>query len=139
MSTADGGDEDGIGNLAAVVPANGDNGTTKVTYPPPEAFEIPLEDENADSLIKKHPPKRLERLEAQPTTPPSIEDLEEKLATAEIRRQQFLASRAQKTVTQEKSDNDEDEEKVDEDKITEETEGDESKEGEQQETEKEKD
>ncbi|EAT34362.1 AAEL013388-PA [Aedes aegypti] len=74
---------------------------------PSEAFEIPLDDENPDSLIKKHPPLRLKRLEEHTTTPPSIEDLEGKLATAEIRRQQFLASRAQKTTTIDKPDNDE--------------------------------
>ncbi|XP_053686072.1 uncharacterized protein LOC128735614 [Sabethes cyaneus] len=70
---------------------------------PPEAFEIPLDDDNPESLIKKHPPKRLKRLEEQTSDPPSIEDLEEKLATAEIRRQQFLASRVQKTTTLEHS------------------------------------
>uniref|UniRef100_A0A182P9N6 Uncharacterized protein n=1 Tax=Anopheles epiroticus TaxID=199890 RepID=A0A182P9N6_9DIPT len=64
----------------------------------PEAFEIPLGDaEHPDSLIKKHPPRRLKRLEEQSSTTPSIEDLEEKLATAETRRQQFLANRSQKT------------------------------------------
>uniref|UniRef100_A0A182ITJ3 Uncharacterized protein n=2 Tax=Anopheles atroparvus TaxID=41427 RepID=A0A182ITJ3_ANOAO len=90
----------GCGPSNAAVPVAGEGISTisKLVYPRPEAFEIPLDDEeNAGSLIKKHPPKRLKRLEEQPSTSPSIEDLEEKLATAEIRRQQFLANRSQKT------------------------------------------
>ncbi|XP_055538268.1 uncharacterized protein LOC129725895, partial [Wyeomyia smithii] len=71
---------------------------------PPEAFEIPLDDESPDeSLIKKHPPKRLKRLEETSSNTPSLEELEEKLATAEMRRQLFLASRVQKTTTVEYS------------------------------------
>ncbi|XP_038111707.1 uncharacterized protein LOC6040288 isoform X2 [Culex quinquefasciatus] len=71
---------------------------------PSEAFEVPLDDaDNADSLIRKHPPKRLQRLEEQPGSPPTIDELEEKLATAEMRRQQFLASRSQKTLTLDKT------------------------------------
>ncbi|XP_058829297.1 uncharacterized protein LOC131688792 [Topomyia yanbarensis] len=82
---------------SSAVPVDGDSAsTTTKAYPPPEAFEIPLDDENPESLIKKHPPKRLKRLEEQTSDPPSIEDLEEKLATAEMRRQQFLASRVPK-------------------------------------------
>ncbi|XP_055629927.1 uncharacterized protein LOC129770841 [Toxorhynchites rutilus septentrionalis] len=92
---------------SAAVPVDGDNTSngSKGTYPPPEAFEIPLDVDNPESLIKKHPPKRLKRLEERPTTPKSIEDLEEKLATAEMRRQQFLASRCNKTTTIEKAEN----------------------------------
>ncbi|KXJ82311.1 uncharacterized protein LOC109407806 isoform X1 [Aedes albopictus] len=96
-------------SAVAAVSSDGDgtsNGT-KNSYPPSEAFEIPLDDENPDSLIKKHPPLRLKRLEEHSTTPPSIEDLEGKLATAEVRRQQFLASRVQKTTIIDKTDNDE--------------------------------
>ncbi|XP_058125173.1 uncharacterized protein LOC131285461 [Anopheles ziemanni] len=91
----------GCGPSNAAVPVAGEGISTisKLVYPRPEAFEIPLDDdgENAGSLIKKHPPKRLKRLEEQSSSSPSIEDLEEKLATAEIRRQQFLANRSQKT------------------------------------------
>jgi hypothetical protein len=58
---------------------------------PSEAFEIPIaenDDDNQSSLIKKHPPKRLKRLEELQPQPQTIEGLEEKLATAEVRRQQ---------------------------------------------------
>lgn len=54
---------------------------------PGEAFEVSLE-EDSDSIIKKHPPKRLQRLVDAPTTQTTIEELEEKLANAEIRRNQ---------------------------------------------------
>uniref|UniRef100_A0A182M441 Uncharacterized protein n=1 Tax=Anopheles culicifacies TaxID=139723 RepID=A0A182M441_9DIPT len=90
----------GCGPSNAAVPVAGEGVSTisKLVYPRPEAFEIPLGDtENPDSLIKKHPPRRLKRLEEQSSSTPSIEDLEEKLATAESRRQQFLANRSQKT------------------------------------------
>lgn len=61
---------------------------------PPTSFEIPLEEElsvgdGEDSLIKKHPPlpKRLEeRLTKQLSPPPTISDLCDKLASAELRR-----------------------------------------------------
>lgn len=54
---------------------------------PPTSFEIPLELE-ADSLIKKHPPKRLEeRLTKQLSPPQTISELSDKLANAELRRQ----------------------------------------------------
>lgn len=57
---------------------------------PSEAFVIPFDDNGTNGLIKKHPPKRLQRLEEQSNTlaPPTIEDLEEKLATAELRRKE---------------------------------------------------
>lgn len=55
---------------------------------PPEAFEVAFEGDSDESIIKKHPPKRLlQRLVETPNpSPPTIEDLEEKLANAEIRR-----------------------------------------------------
>ncbi|XP_050067558.1 uncharacterized protein LOC126556343 [Anopheles maculipalpis] len=90
----------GCGPSNAAVPVTGEGVSTisKLVYPRPEAFEIPLGDsDNPESLIKKHPPRRLKRLEEQSSSTPSIEDLEEKLATAESRRQQFLANRSQKT------------------------------------------
>ncbi|XP_053678097.1 uncharacterized protein LOC128728493 [Anopheles nili] len=88
----------GPSNTAGPVAGEGIATISKLVYPRPEAFEIPLGDENnPDSLIKKHPPRRLKRLEEQSGSMPSIEDLEEKLSTAETRRQQFLANRSQKT------------------------------------------
>lgn len=60
----------------------------KFILAPPEAFEIPVVPDE-ESIIKKHPPKRLQKLlEDRPQTPSTIEDLEEKLAKAEIRRQE---------------------------------------------------
>lgn len=56
---------------------------------PPEAFEVSLSDES-ESIIKKHPPKRLQRLVDAPSTQTTIEELEEKLANAEIRRNQVV-------------------------------------------------
>lgn len=52
-------------------------------------FVVPLNDEK-DSLIKKHPPKRFQRLEEQPHSPPALtlKMLEDKLAEAEQRRLQ---------------------------------------------------
>jgi hypothetical protein len=55
---------------------------------PSEAFEIPIAEVDEDkqsSLIKKHPPKRLKRLEELQPQPPTIEGLEEKLATGELK------------------------------------------------------
>ncbi|RZF45736.1 hypothetical protein LSTR_LSTR011875 [Laodelphax striatellus] len=64
------------------------------------AFEVPLDDdeggEDGPSLIKKHPPKRLQRLEDQQPTPNLTHQvLDEKLAEAEQRRQQILNQRIQ--------------------------------------------
>uniref|UniRef100_A0A182YF83 Uncharacterized protein n=1 Tax=Anopheles stephensi TaxID=30069 RepID=A0A182YF83_ANOST len=90
----------GCGPSNAAVPVAGEGVSTisKLVYPRPEAFEIPLGDtETPESLIRKHPPRRLKRLEEQSSSTPSMEELEEKLATAETRRQQFLANRSQKT------------------------------------------
>ncbi|XP_052873298.1 uncharacterized protein LOC128278608 [Anopheles cruzii] len=88
----------GPSNGAVPVAGEGISTISKLVYPRPEAFEVPLGDpENPDGIIKKHPPKRLKRLEEQSSSTNSLEDLEEKLATAEIRRQQFLANRSQKT------------------------------------------
>ncbi|XP_056636849.1 uncharacterized protein LOC130445305 [Diorhabda sublineata] len=61
------------------------------------SFEIAFEEEdNDDSIVKKHPPKRiLERLEEPSTSPVTLEKLQEKLDEAETRRQQILAQRIQ--------------------------------------------
>lgn len=54
------------------------------------SFEIAFEENNEESIIKRHPPKRLQKLEEQQTVPSdlSLEKLQEKLDEAEIRRQQ---------------------------------------------------
>ncbi|CAD7089651.1 unnamed protein product [Hermetia illucens] len=71
-----------------------------VQYPPAEAFEIPIADGHEhggdDSLIRKHPPKRLQRLTEVPLVETTIEDLEEKLAKADIRRQRYLQEKAER-------------------------------------------
>ncbi|XP_037052525.1 uncharacterized protein LOC119086057 [Bradysia coprophila] len=80
--------------VSAATKENGINEQTEADrkYPPAEAFVVPLDDE-ADSIIKKHPPKRLQRLVDTPATETTIEELEEKLANAELRRNQFLSDR----------------------------------------------
>ncbi|KAJ8921614.1 hypothetical protein NQ315_010523 [Exocentrus adspersus] len=60
------------------------------------SFEIAFEEEGSEeSIIKKHPPKRFQRLEEQQTSPITLDKLQEKLEEAEIRRQQILAQRVQ--------------------------------------------
>ncbi|KAI4458657.1 hypothetical protein MML48_7g00015223 [Holotrichia oblita] len=61
------------------------------------SFEIPADDDQGgDSIIKKHPPKRFQKLEDQQTHPTlSLVKLQEKLDEAEIRRQQILQQRIQ--------------------------------------------
>ncbi|CAH0767651.1 unnamed protein product [Bemisia tabaci] len=63
-------------------------------YPAPVAFEVPLE-EGEESLVKKHPPKRLQRLEDQQSPNITAKDIESKLAEAEQRRLQILNQRIQ--------------------------------------------
>lgn len=65
---------------------------------PAEAFEVPLDDDDetgtgdastgSSSIIKRHPPKRLLQRLVEPSYNQTIEDLEEKLANAELRRNQ---------------------------------------------------
>lgn len=58
------------------------------------AFEVPLHDPaDEDSLIRKHPPRRLQRLEEQPVSPPTLQELQDKLAEAQQRRLQVILSR----------------------------------------------
>ncbi|KAJ8974122.1 hypothetical protein NQ317_000652 [Molorchus minor] len=60
------------------------------------SFEIAFDgDGSEESIIKKHPPKRFQRLEDPPTSPITLNKLQEKLEEAEIRRQQILAQRVQ--------------------------------------------
>lgn len=59
------------------------------------SFDIAFEDDN-ESIIRKHPPKRFQKLEEQQTSPNlSLTRLQEKLDEAEIRRQQILQQRIQ--------------------------------------------
>lgn len=61
---------------------------------PGEAFDVPLEAEGDESIIKKHPPKRIQKLlDERPATPQTIESLEAKLANAQMRRQKILLDR----------------------------------------------
>lgn len=55
------------------------------------AFSVPLT-EDEDSVVKKHPPKRLRMLEEQNSPPLTHQMLLEKLADAEQRRQQVRKS-----------------------------------------------
>lgn len=55
------------------------------------AFSVPLTDDE-ESLVKKHPPKRLRKLEGEQSPPLTREMLTEKLAEAEQRRQQVTRS-----------------------------------------------
>ncbi|XP_019878684.1 uncharacterized protein LOC109606583 [Aethina tumida] len=61
------------------------------------SFEIAFEeDKDGESIIKKHPPKRFQKLEEQQTSPTvTLVKLQEKLEEAEIRRQQILQQRVQ--------------------------------------------
>ncbi|XP_017779113.1 PREDICTED: uncharacterized protein LOC108564549 [Nicrophorus vespilloides] len=60
------------------------------------SFDIAFGEEADESIIKKHPPKRFQRLEEQQqeeTPNLSLAKLQEKLDEAEIRRQQILKQR----------------------------------------------
>ncbi|RZC35126.1 uncharacterized protein BDFB_008844 [Asbolus verrucosus] len=60
------------------------------------SFEIAFQEEGEESIIKKHPPKRFQRLDEQQTSPTvTLVKLQEKLDEAEIRRQQILQQRVQ--------------------------------------------
>ncbi|CAH0552845.1 unnamed protein product [Brassicogethes aeneus] len=60
------------------------------------SFEIAFDKEEKDeSIIKKHPPKRFQKLEGQISPNSTLNKLQEKLEEAEIRRQQILAQRVQ--------------------------------------------
>lgn len=62
------------------------------------AFEVPLHDPaDEDSLIRKHPPRRLQRLEEQPVSPPTLQELQDKLAEAQQRRLQVALPRLHDT------------------------------------------
>ncbi|XP_022904389.1 uncharacterized protein [Onthophagus taurus] len=63
------------------------------------SFEVPMLKES-ESIIKKHPPRRFQKLEEQQTSPSlSLVKLREKLDEAEIRRQQILQQRVQSAKT----------------------------------------
>lgn len=78
------------------------NVSPRISPAPAEAFEIPLDnivgsaDTSEGSIIKRHPPKRLLQRLAEPAsnqTQTTIEDLEEKLANAEVRRNKVYSQR----------------------------------------------
>lgn len=53
------------------------------------SFEIAFQEEGEESIIRKHPPKRFQRLEEQQMSPATtLNKLQEKLDEADIRRQQ---------------------------------------------------
>ncbi|XP_027844223.2 uncharacterized protein LOC114124962 isoform X1 [Aphis gossypii] len=64
----------------------------------PIAFSVPLTEEE-ESVVKKHPPKRLRMLEGQQSPPLTHEMLLEKMADAENRRQQILSQRIESAKT----------------------------------------
>jgi len=72
--------------------------------PKPVAFDIPMdenepanEQENSsDSIVKKHPPKRLQRLEEQSKPVITAEDIEEKQRKAEERRLEIIEEKVTK-------------------------------------------
>ncbi|KAK7073376.1 hypothetical protein SK128_016706 [Halocaridina rubra] len=64
------------------------------------AFEVAPPEEQSDSLIKKHPPRKFQKLEdQQQNTSLTQEILEEKQAIAEKRRQEILSQRVQSAKT----------------------------------------
>ncbi|XKL61629.1 hypothetical protein PGB90_001462 [Kerria lacca] len=77
---------------------NGDGSNEDL--PSPVAFVVPLNDTD-ESLVKKHPPKRFQRLEEQQISPPVITHkmLQDKLAEAEQRRLQILNERIESAKT----------------------------------------
>lgn len=83
----------GCGGSTAVQPAPDDFKGGKMPPIPqsPVAFEVTLDD--ANNLVKRHPPKRLQRLGEQPTSPITHETIAERLAEAEARRLQLLNQR----------------------------------------------
>ncbi|UYV74464.1 mig-6 [Cordylochernes scorpioides] len=75
------------------------------TLPKPVAFEVTLDDQ-AESIVKKHPPKRIQqRLEDQ-TPAVTAQELEEKLQRAEERRQEILQERIRSSKKAQKAMND---------------------------------
>ncbi|EEB18506.1 hypothetical protein Phum_PHUM516590, partial [Pediculus humanus corporis] len=62
---------------------------------PPLAFDIPADDE--ESIIKKHPPKKIKKLQKNENLTKTLthEELNAKLQEAEMRRREFLNQRIQ--------------------------------------------
>ncbi|VVC37671.1 Protein of unknown function DUF4619 [Cinara cedri] len=78
---------------------NEEPGDMKMDRPSPIAFSVPLT-EDEESLVKKHPPKRLRMMQEGPQSPPlTHEMLLEKLAEADQRRQQILSQRIESAKT----------------------------------------
>ncbi|KAF5277439.1 hypothetical protein FQA39_LY06252 [Lamprigera yunnana] len=60
------------------------------------SFDIPFDEDEGESIIKKHPPKRFQKLEGDENSSHlSLDQLQEKLDEADLRRQQILQSRIQ--------------------------------------------
>ncbi|BES99628.1 Hypothetical protein NTJ_12445 [Nesidiocoris tenuis] len=66
------------------------------------AFEVPIED-GETNIIKKHPPKRFQKLEDQQISSLTHRLLDEKQAEAEQRRQQILSQRVQSAKVRQKT------------------------------------
>ncbi|CAM1325424.1 Uncharacterised protein g8942 [Pycnogonum litorale] len=66
--------------------------STPQPVPEPVSFEIPLND-NEESLVKKHPPLKFQRLQEQEKVQLTKEEIEAKAHEAEIRRNSHLQER----------------------------------------------
>ncbi|KAJ8044956.1 hypothetical protein HOLleu_07861 [Holothuria leucospilota] len=64
------------------------NNNVKPVYQKGVAFEVDLKDGNKESLIKKHPPRRLQKLENAPRPKLTLEELEEQQKISSKRRLQ---------------------------------------------------
>ncbi|RWS10873.1 uncharacterized protein B4U79_05892, partial [Dinothrombium tinctorium] len=79
-----------------------DSNRPSTPVPKPVAFEITTAEngesgKNEESIVKKHPPKRLQRLEEQAPNILTVKDLAEKQQKAEERRQNILEERVNKS------------------------------------------
>lgn len=71
------------------------NNNVKPVYQKGVAFEVDLKDGNKESLIKKHPPRRLQKLENAPRPKLTLEELEEQQKISSKRRLQALEQKAE--------------------------------------------
>ncbi|XP_024085495.1 uncharacterized protein LOC106665201 isoform X2 [Cimex lectularius] len=96
----DGNSEGASVPIAAAIPSIDDDIKISAQTTKGLAFEVPITDE--ENLIKKHPPKRLQRLEDQQMPNLTHRLLDEKQAEAEQRRQQILSQRIQSAKARQK-------------------------------------